>query len=99
MKKTISLVRVVIDFYPKKGGSITHTMELAKKINPHLGNQIIIAPDFGEVCKEFDERFGVPIMRVEFPWFWESLKASGIPVVPLIVWKYTKNVVKEIKQL
>lgn len=96
LREEISLVRVVFTFYPRVGGSITHTMELSKKVNPYLKNQIIIAPDFGDDCKEFDEKFEVPIIRVKY---YSIKKTFGIPVVPLTNLLYRINVYFQLKKM
>lgn len=94
LKKDISVVRVVLQFYPRKGGSITHVIELSKKIHPYLKNQIIIAPDFGDECREFDENFEVPIIRVKY----HSIKKRfGIPLVPNLL--YMINVYIQLKKM
>ena len=77
----IQLLRIVYEFYPIKGGSVTHIIELSKNINKNV-DQRIIAPDFGEECKckEFDNRFEVPIIRIKF----KPIKGIfHIPVTPL----------------
>ncbi|CAG0999412.1 Putative glycosyltransferase EpsD [Methanosarcinales archaeon] len=94
--KNISVVRVVFDFYPEKGGSVSHIIELSKKINYYLDNQIILAPDFGHECKKFDEEFDVPIIRVKY---YPISKILGIPMVPLIKLLYMFNVYIQIRKM
>ena len=96
LKKDLSVVRIVFEFYPGKGGSITHVIELSQKIHPYLKNQIIIAPDFGDDCKEFDEKFEVPILRVKY---YPIRKRLGIPVAPLINLLYMINVYFQLKKM
>ena len=96
LKKDVSVVRVIFEFYPLKGGSITHVIELSKKTNPYLENQMIIAPDFGDKCREFDEKFEVPIIRVKY---YPIKKRLGIPVAPLVSLLYMINVYFKLKEL
>ncbi len=95
LKNDISVIRVVFEFYPGTGGSITHIIELSKKINSYLKNQIIIAPDFGGECKDFDESFGIPIIRVKF-YSLKILQKLGLPITPFILLLYAFNVVKKV---
>ena len=77
--KNISIVRVIYEFYPLIGGSITHTLELSENINPYLKSQIIFAADFGQKCKEFDQKFHIKICRVKKSLFSkEGLSASNL---------------------
>jgi hypothetical protein len=62
----ISVVRIIFEFYPSTGGSITHTINLSKRINYYLKNQIIIAPDYGLNCRKFDDAFEVPVIRIKY---------------------------------
>jgi len=96
IKKSISIVRVAFEFYPMKGGSITHIIESAKYINPYLENQIIIAPDFGDTSKDFDASFPIPILRVNYLKF-NFLKKIKFPIVPLILFIYSINVLRILK--
>lgn len=99
MNKELSLLRVAFEFYPMQGGSITHIIELSKKINPCLKQQVIIAPDFGIFCSDFDKNFGIPIYRVKYSQKLKMLGKIGLPIMPLIIWKYAENVLKIINQL
>lgn len=94
--KNIYIVRISFDFYPMKGGSITHIIELSKKINPYLKNQIIIAPDFGDECKKFDDEFKIPIIRVKY---YPMRKICGIPVIQFINLLYMINVYLQIRRM
>jgi len=93
----ISVIRVGFEFYPIKGGSITHMVELSKNINLFLVKQIIIAPDFGECCKEFDEKFEIPVIRLNYPKWIECLQPLKIPIVQFILVGYALNVAKILK--
>jgi glycosyltransferase involved in cell wall biosynthesis len=92
----ISVVRIAVDYYPFKGGSNVHTKELAEKIHPHLRRQIIIAHDYGEMCREFDEHYHIPIIRVKAG---EFQKRFGIPVFPLNNLIYMVRVAGVVKKL
>lgn len=63
LSQEICVARVVYQFYPFIGGSATHIQELSTKINSYLKDQIIIAPNLGDSCREFDENFGIKIIR------------------------------------
>lgn len=93
---SISIVRVVFEFYPIKGGSVTHVEELSKAIDSYLRYQIIIAPSFGNECKEFDEKFEVPIIRVDYN---KIKKILFIPVTPLINIIYLINVYFKLRKM
>ena len=61
-----SVLRVVREFAPGVGGSITHILELSKVIDPYLKKQVIVAP-YTPGCEEFDQKFPIPIVRVTSP--------------------------------
>ncbi|MDW5562368.1 MAG: glycosyltransferase family 4 protein [Methanomassiliicoccus sp.] len=63
-----SVCRVVYEFLPRTGGSVTHTVELAKKINAHCRNQFVIAPKM-EGTEECDAALPFPVIRVKYPRF------------------------------
>ncbi|MDI9633246.1 MAG: glycosyltransferase family 4 protein [Methanolinea sp.] len=96
MEKQISLIRIVFAFYPLKGGSITHVIEESKHTNQYLKKQIIIAPNFGDHCKNFDKAFQIPIYRINYPKF-TILQMLKFPVVPLILFGYALNILKFLK--
>jgi len=96
IKPTISIVRIVLYFYPFAGGYSTHVRELSEKINPYLKSQIIIAPDVGSISKEFDRTYPIPIIRVKSPYI---KKRFGIPVAPLNNLLYMVNVYKVLKKI
>jgi len=97
----ISLVRVVGDFYPVVGGSITHIIELSKAIDPFLEKQMIIAPQYkiGN-STEFDEKFPILIQRID-PSFLNSPQFQKIPGTSLIniFFYYTLKVSLTIKKI
>lgn len=94
LTNNISVIRIVFEFYPHIGGSIALTEALSQKIDYHLKNQLIIAPDFGEECTTFDKQFKVPIIRVKF-----NTKKMALPVLPLFHFIYMVKVYFKIKKL
>jgi len=96
IKPNISIVRIVLYFYPFEGGCSNHVRELSEKINPYLKNQIIIAPDVGSISKEFDRTYPIPIIRVKSH---NIKKRFGIPVAPLNNLLYMINVYKALKKI
>lgn len=56
------VLRIVNEFAPDIGGSITHIIELSQKINPYLKNQTLFAP-YIKGCESFDQTFNIPIVR------------------------------------
>jgi len=63
-KLNITLIRIVGNFYPIIGGSVTHQIELINAINPYLSQQILIAPRYKNMDTTFDENFCIPIIRL-----------------------------------
>lgn len=92
----ISVVRIAVDYYPFKGGSNIHTRELAEKIHPHIRRQIIIARDYGDICREFDETYHIPIIRVRAG---QLEKKFGIPVFPINNLIYNMRVAGVVRNL
>lgn len=97
VKHNFSIIRITFGFYPLKGGSITHILELSKKIDPWIKSQIIVAPYFGDTSA-FDKKFGVPIIRIKYPKRIEYLKFAKIPIVPFVLTGYAMNVAKFLKE-
>lgn len=95
-KIDVSVVRVVSVFYPTKGGSVTHVIELTKQIQPFLKNQIIICPYTKEEHRSFDMSFCTDIKRIMSKLFIKS-KFPGISIINNIY--YSVNVVNELKKL
>jgi L-malate glycosyltransferase len=95
LSQKICVARVVYHFYPIIGGSATHIQELSTKINSCLKDQIIIALNFGDSCREFDENFGIKIIRTRVL----SLKfIKKMPVLPLIDLLYSISVYSTLKK-
>mgnify|MGYP000932911492 FL=1 len=92
---TYSIVRVVFEFPPIVGGSVTHIVELTKQINSNLKQQIIIAPDFIG-GKELDCNFPIRVIRLPYL----KLLSFGDFLIPSpILFFYAHSAVKEIKGL
>jgi len=92
------VIRVVDTFYPVKGGSVTHIIELSKHIDKFLDSQIIIAPKYNSAQEyEFDLTFGIPIIRVKTVKL-KLLRRMLFPVVPIILLDYSIKVARLIKQ-
>lgn len=91
MLEKISLIRIVYEFYPLKGGSITHICELSEKINPYLEKQVVLAPFFNENVLD---NFPFSVIRIR------SNKIKNIlNFNPLKIMLYSINVTKEISKL
>ncbi len=60
--KKYSVLRIVWEFPPIIGGSVTHISELARQIDPYLKRQIIFAP-YTEGCEIFDKSVPISIIR------------------------------------
>ena len=75
-RNIFSVLRVVREFAPGVGGSITHILELSEVIDPYLKKQVIVAP-YIPGCEEFDQKFPIPIVRVKSP----AIANIGCPAV------------------
>jgi len=97
-KLNISILRVVGNFYPTKGGSVTHVIELSKQIQSIVKSQMIFCPDEGDY-QNFDSSFCVPIKRIKS----KLLKKPTILKIPCIGiindFYYSVNIVTGIKNL
>ncbi len=91
----ISVLRIVYEFAPGIGGSITHIIELSEKIDNLLSDQVIIAPDHPK-SERSDSEFGFEVIRV-------PIKAYGIfrriPSGALVQLSYSMSVVTQIKNI
>ncbi|MHB1041649.1 MAG: glycosyltransferase family 4 protein [Eubacteriales bacterium] len=91
--KELTVCRLIFEFYPRVGGSITHTVELAKYINPYCKKQFLIVPKADMDTTELDKSFSFEVYRVNYFDFkgLHSLKAKyfrWLPLAPLIVLSY-----------
>lgn len=75
-ERGFSVLRVVREFAPGVGGSITHILELSEAIDPYLKKQVIVAPHIPG-CEEFDQKFPIPIVRVKSP----AICSIGCPAI------------------
>lgn len=87
----ISVLRVVFEFPPIIGGSVNHIIELCEKMDKCLERQIIIAPNFVD-GRNFDEKWSIPVHRINYPPLSFSLPIFILPI-------YAMNVVKEINRV
>lgn len=91
MQKKLSLIRIVFEFYPLKGGSITHSSELAEKMNPFLAKQILFAPLWrGNIIDDFP----FSVIRIKLSKLCEVINFN-----PLTIFIYSLNVTKEMSNL
>jgi|AGTN01.2.fsa_nt_gi Glycosyltransferase len=98
----LSIVRVVFGFYPAKGGSVTHIIELSRKMQSPGVQQVIIAPRFEGEYQDFDDSlnkdYGIKIYRVNYSKF-KLLKRLSIPVIPFVFFTYSFNVIRQIMKM
>ncbi len=92
MYKNFSVLRIVWEFPPKIGGSVTHISELARQIDPYLQKQIIFAP-YTKGCEIFDKSFPIPIIRQKVSKFCNF----GVPIIGNMF--YSFYVIKKILQI
>lgn len=92
----ISIIRVVNSFYPTIGGSVTHIIELTKKMQQSIKRQIIIAPSSGKSFEEFDKSFCVPVIRIRSCYFPETTPLPGLKLINLLIYAILalKNIYK-----
>lgn len=95
MYKYFSVLRIVWEFPPKIGGSVTHISELARQIDPYLQKQIIFAP-YTKGCEIFDKSFPIPIIRQKIPKFYNC----GVPIIESLFYSFyaMKKILQIIKQ-
>lgn len=95
MHEKFSVLRIVWEFPPKIGGSVTHISELAKQINPYFQKQIIFAP-YINGCEVFDTSFPVHVIRQKVPKFCNF----GIPIIENLFYSFyvTKKILQIIKE-
>jgi len=83
--KSLKLCRIIYEFPPTIGGSIIHTIELARQIAPFCEQQIFIVPKIREDTSKIDASFPFKVYRVgyfEFKWL-EHVKSKYIKWLPL----------------
>lgn len=98
-KTELSVVRTSLYFYPIKGGSITHILELSERIDPYLKHQMIVAPIVKGDNFGFDKKFSVPISRIGF----FDVKTSPLRFLPMknIIndFLFAKSITKYVRKL
>jgi glycosyltransferase involved in cell wall biosynthesis len=89
-KLNITIIRIVETFYPVKGGSVTHQIELINAINPCISQQILIAPKYDNSNSDFDKKFCIPIIRLRSELFPSKIlnKQPLIPVFNLLFFSF-----------
>lgn len=102
--KSFKLCRVIYEFPPKTGGSITHTIELAKHMASYCERQVFIVPKVKDNTRELDASFPFEVRRVKYHEFknLQYLKShyfGWLPVNPLIDISFGIAVIKEILRL
>jgi glycosyltransferase involved in cell wall biosynthesis len=85
----VRLCRITFEFAPTIGGSITHTIEVAKRMAPYCARQFVIVPHTETDTTELDAGFPFEVHRVRYHNFaylrW--IKAhflKRLPVAPLV---------------
>jgi len=83
--KSKNLCRIIFEFAPKGGGSVTHTIELSRHMAPYLNKQFIVTPKATVNTAELDSSFPFEVHRVSicrFEWL-ARLKNRFLPVLPV----------------
>ena len=65
--KKLTICRLIFEFAPMIGGSITHTIELSEHINPYCKRQFLIAPKADVDTTQLDKNsksFIFPAMHI-----------------------------------
>jgi len=80
-----NLCRIIYEFAPRVGGSVTHTIELSKHMAPHLNRQLIITPSVPEDTTKLDKTFPFEVYRVDCYRFklLERIKNKHLPSLPI----------------
>lgn len=92
--KKPTICRLIFEFLPTRtGGSVIHTIELSKHINPYCKRQLILVPEANEDTAELDKSFPFEIYRVKYLKFklLHRLKAKyfkWLPLAPFVVLSY-----------
>lgn len=83
--KSKNLCRIIFEFAPKGGGSVTHTIELSRQMAPYLNKQFIVTPKATVDTAELDSSFPFKVHRVSicrFEWL-AMLKKRFLPALPV----------------
>lgn len=98
--RKINLCRVVYEFSPIVGGSVTHTIELATHMTPYCERQFFIVPKIKEDTSALDASFPFEVFRVKYCEFkfLQYIKTKwlkGLPMAPLINLSFSLAVIKK----
>jgi glycosyltransferase involved in cell wall biosynthesis len=85
----IKLCRIIYEFVPRIGGSITHVIELAEKMQPYCERQFFIVPKIKDNTTKLDASFPFEVYRVKYCELkiLQTIKSrflNWLPVAPLI---------------
>lgn len=85
----LKICRIMVEFPPTIGGSITHTLELARHMAPYCERQFFIVPEINEDTTKIDDNLPFEVSRVKYLQFrfLKSLKSKFVhwlPIMPLI---------------
>lgn len=89
-----TICRLIFEFLPgRPGGSVTHTIELATHMQPHLEKQFVLVPRANENVAELDRSFSFEVNRIKCCKFeyLHKLKArymKWLPLVPFVSLSY-----------
>jgi glycosyltransferase involved in cell wall biosynthesis len=102
--RKIKLCQIIYEFAPQIGGSITHTIELAKHMAPYCERQFVIVPAVKEDTSDLDRSFPFEVIRVKYHDFKllqyiKSKWLKWLPVAPLINLSFGWAALKEIWRL
>ncbi len=64
--RKIRLCRIIYEFAPSIGGSITHTIELAEHMDPYCERQFLVVPVVKEDTSKLDASFPFEVQRVKY---------------------------------
>lgn len=94
------VIRVVTDFLPSTGGSITHTAELSEKIGLFLGDQFILVPRESRASDSGTEpAYSVKVIGIEVSEKLGRLRRWGLPALPAILASYSLSAVRTTRNL
>jgi glycosyltransferase involved in cell wall biosynthesis len=65
-KRKLNICRLIFEFVPGIGGSVFHTIELSKHINPYLNRQILIVPRAKIDSTALDKSFPFVVHRIRY---------------------------------
>lgn len=98
----VNVIRVVYDFLPRVGGSITMTAELSKRINDRIRGQTIIAPNVDGSATEDgvnDRLSSIPVVRLHSPFHGVAAASPRIPFQPITLTLYGVVAVRAARRL